>query len=93
MQQTSDVLASIVNLSRRTVVVDIGANPIDGEPPYKAMLSKGLCDVIGFEPQSAALAKLNEKKGPQEAYLPYAVGDGQNHTLHVCQASGMSSLL
>jgi FkbM family methyltransferase len=93
MRQTSDVLASIINLSRRTVVVDIGANPVDGHPPYKAMLSRGLCDVIGLEPQVEALAKLNQRKGPQERYLPYAVGDGQMHTLHVCQASGMTSLL
>ena len=93
MAQTIDVLASILNLSRRTAVVDVGANPIDGDPPYKAMLSKGLCDVIGFEPQLDALEKLKEKKGPRERYLPYAVGDGQTHTLHICQTSGMTSLL
>jgi FkbM family methyltransferase len=93
MQQANDPLASILNVGRRTVVVDIGANPVDGDPPYKGMLSKGLCDVIGFEPQTDALAELNAKKGPQERYLPYAVGDGQPHTLHICQASGMTSLL
>jgi FkbM family methyltransferase len=93
VQQTKDPLASILNPDRRTVVVDIGANPVDGDPPYKGMLAKGLCDVIGFEPQTAALAQLNAKKGPRETYLPYAVGDGQRHTLHICQASGMTSLL
>jgi len=40
--QSSDALASIVKSPRRTVVVDIGANPIDSDPPYKGMLSKGL---------------------------------------------------
>lgn len=93
MQQANDPLVSILNLGRRTVVVDIGANPVDGDPPYKEMLSKGLCGLIGFEPQTDALAQLNAKKGPHETYLPYAVGDGQPHTLHICQASGMTSLL
>jgi len=49
--------------------------------------------VIGFEPQADALSQLSAKKGSQETYLPYAIGDGQSHTLHVCQASGMTSLL
>jgi FkbM family methyltransferase len=93
MRNADDPLASILNLDRRTAVVDIGANPVDGDPPYKEMLSKGLCGLIGFEPQSDALAQLNAKKGPFETYLPYAVGDGKAQTLHVCQASGMTSLL
>jgi FkbM family methyltransferase len=93
MQRANDPLASILNLDRRTLVVDIGANPVDGDPPYREMLSKGLCGLIGFEPQTDALAKLNAKKGPHETYLPYAVGDGRPHTLHICQAPGMTSLL
>jgi FkbM family methyltransferase len=78
---------------RLTEVVDIGANPIDGEPPYRAMLSEGLCRVTGFEPQAQALAGLVQKKSPNERYLPYAVGDGGAHTLKVCAAPGMTSLL
>ena len=93
MQESRDTLAAIVKTSRRPIVVDIGANPIDGDPPYKGMLSKGLCDLIGFEPQTEALAQLNAKKGPQETYLSYAVGDGGQHTLHICGIPGMASLL
>lgn len=78
---------------RLTAVVDVGANPIDGDPPYKPLLSAGLCQVTGFEPQPDALAKLLQQMGPNERYLPYAVGDGGWHQLHVCQASGMTSLL
>src|SRR5438046_1187497 len=85
--------ALILGLKRRTAVVDIGANPVDGDPPYKQMLLDGLCDVIGFEPQIDALAQLNAKKGPHEKYLPHAVGDGQTCTLHICHARGMTSLL
>lgn len=36
---------------RLTEVVDIGASPIDGDPPYKPMLTAGLCRVTGFEPR------------------------------------------
>jgi FkbM family methyltransferase len=74
-------------------VVDIGANPIDGDPPYKAMLDAGLCTVTGFEPQASAREELLQRKGPHETYLPDAVGDGGSHTLYVTRASGMTSLL
>jgi FkbM family methyltransferase len=94
MQQSIDSLASILNPNRRTVVVDIGASQLDGKkPPYQSMLSKGLCDLIGFEPQADALAQLNSRKGPHETYLPYVVGDGKTSTLHICQDPGMTSLL
>jgi FkbM family methyltransferase len=73
--------------------VDVGANPIDGTPPYMPMLAAGLCRVTGFEPQHEALIKLQRKKGPSECYLPYAVGDGDPHTLNICRYSGMTSLL
>ncbi|WP_246072736.1 FkbM family methyltransferase [Extensimonas perlucida] len=84
-------LLEILKPERLTAVVDIGANPIDGDPPYKSMLQAGLCNVTGFEPQEAALAELLRRKGPNECYLPYAVGDGGVHTLNICHASGMTS--
>ncbi|MFO1249177.1 MAG: FkbM family methyltransferase [Alphaproteobacteria bacterium] len=88
-----DLLTQILAPQRLTAIVDIGANPIDGDPPYKAMLAAGLCEVTGFEPQPHALAKLEQKKGPRERYLPHAVGDGTLRTLHVCELEGMTSLL
>jgi FkbM family methyltransferase len=89
----SSLLHDLLQPQRLTEVVDIGANPIDGDPPYKPMLDAGLCRVTGFEPQAEALAELLRKQGPNERYLEYAVGDGGVHTLSVCRASGMSSLL
>lgn len=77
---------------RLTAVVDIGANPIDGDPPYKPMLDAGLCTVTGFEPQPEALAELLAAKGPLERYLPNAVGDGREHELKVTWMNGMTSL-
>lgn len=79
--------------SPRVKVIDIGANPIDADPPYAAMLRAGDAEVVGFEPNPAALATLNARKGPLERYFPHAVGDGQRHRLHICQAPGMTSLL
>jgi FkbM family methyltransferase len=83
-----------VSPSRLTHVVDVGANPHDGgKPPYLPMLNAGICRVTGFEPQQEALLTLQRTCGPNELYLPYAVGDGSSHSLKVCRASGMTSLL
>lgn len=90
---TSAWLAEILAVPHRTQIVDIGANPIDGDPPYARMLHAGRCDVTGFEPHPQALARLVERAGPHERYLPYAVGDGERHRLRMCAESGFSSLL
>ena len=74
-------------------IVDIGANPIDGDPPYRPLLHGGWGRVTGFEPQRDALAELRRRAGPQERYLPHAIGDGHRHTLTLCATSGFASLL
>lgn len=73
-------------------VLDVGANPIEGDAPYKALLEQGLCRVTGFEPQPLALAQLLERKGPHETYLADAVGAGGEAVLHLTRASGFTSL-
>lgn len=92
-----DVLAPAMGDSSATRppvdVVDIGANPIDGDPPYRLLLDAGLCRVTGFEPQPQALAELHKLAGASESYLPYAVGDGLRHTLYLCATTGFASLL
>lgn len=87
----NETLAEILFFADMIQVVDIGANPIDGEPPYKPLMKAGLCFVTGFEPQASALAELISKKSDMENYLPHAVGDGKRHTLNICNASGMTS--
>jgi FkbM family methyltransferase len=84
---------SLTQENIRVKVVDIGANPIDSEPPYARLLKAGDADVVGFEPNRNALAQLHRMKGANETYLPYALGDGATHTLHMCAAPGMTSLL
>ena len=87
------LLRDLVRCSRPTGVLDIGAAPIDGRPPYKEMLDYGLCTVTGFEPRPDALEKLEQRKGPLERYLPHVVGDGREHRLKITKAEGMTSLL
>lgn len=84
---------ALTGSSVRVKIVDIGANPLHGAPPYHKLLSGGHADLIGFEPSPDALAELNRKKKPGEIYLPNAVGDGGRHTLHICGVSDMNSLL
>ena len=93
MNPQNRILTEILAPARLTGIVDVGANPIDGDPPYKAMLAAGLCQLVGFEPQPGALARLNQTKGVHELYLPDAVADGTERTLHVCELEGMTSLL
>ena len=87
------LLHDLVRCSRPTGVLDIGANLVDGEPPYQRMLDDGLCTVTGFEPQQRALAELLLRKGPMERYLPYVVGNGHTQRLKITKAEGMTSLL
>jgi FkbM family methyltransferase len=89
----TDPVFSLLKPRRLTSIVDVGANPIDGDPPYKPMLQRGLCRVLGFEPQKDALDELNRRKSGLETYLPHVLGDGEEATLHICSAPGMTSLL
>ncbi|MGL4396582.1 MAG: FkbM family methyltransferase [Hyphomicrobium sp.] len=92
-QPTTNDFATLLGVDVDIKVVDIGANPIDGTPPYAGMLEAGRARVLGFEPNPSALLKLQSFKSSRETYLPYAVGDGGRHTLHICAAPGMTSLL
>lgn len=78
---------------RLTEIVDIGANLVDGPPPYQAMLAAGLCRVTGFEPNALAMADLQAAAGPNERYFPDAIGDGREHTLNSYLFAGLTSLL
>lgn len=89
MQGLSDLLKP----ERLTAIVDVGANPVEGHPPYRTMMEAGLCTVVGFEPLVEALTRLNASKGPNETYLPYIIGDGKEHTLYLTRRPGMVSLL
>jgi FkbM family methyltransferase len=92
-QPASERLVDLLRPQRLTAVVDIGANPIDGDPPYLEMLRQRICQVTGFDPHPEALKRLNASKSDLETYLPYAVGDGGTHALKICRGIGFASLL
>lgn len=73
-------------------VIDVGANPIEGEAPYKALLDGGYAELTGFEPQPEALSELNAQKGPAETYLPYALGNGEKVNFRFYAHSGFASI-
>jgi hypothetical protein len=89
IKQVCDLLC----LQEQTRIVDVGANPIEGAPPYQSLLVEGLCLVTGFEPNLEALAELEAKKSARETYLPYAIGDDSRKTLNLCRHSGWTSTL
>ncbi len=73
-------------------VVDVGANPIEGEAPYRRLLDAGYATLTGFEPQAEALARLNEQKSDAETYHPHALGAGGAAALQLYAHSGFTSL-
>ncbi|MCX7288178.1 MAG: FkbM family methyltransferase [Rhodobacterales bacterium] len=87
----AQLLLRTFDLERKTRIVDVGANPLS-DPPYGPLLRAGGCAVVGFEPQKDAYEQLMRDKGPDEAYLPFAVGDGTTQTLHLNRASGLTSV-
>jgi FkbM family methyltransferase len=91
--ETAATVDDLWTLTSPIQVVDIGANPIDGTPPYAALLARGLAKLTGFEPQPEALARLKANQGPYETYLPHAVGNGDAASLYLCHAPGMTSTL
>jgi len=86
-------LHNLVKASRKTVVVDVGANPFNGTPVYALLRRAGVAQIIGFEPQAEALQALLKTAGPDETFLPYAVGTGGEETLFITKNSGLVSTL
>lgn len=86
-------IASLLARGRPVQIVDVGANPIGGEPPYAPLLRAGVAQVTGFEPQESAYLELRAIADDAHRYLPYAVGDGNEHVLRVCVESGFTSML
>lgn len=77
--------------TRRTRVVDVGANPLT-PPPYQPLLDADGCDVLGFEPHPEAFAELQDNASDRETYYPFAVGDGSDQTLNIYAESGLTSV-
>lgn len=85
-------LLQLLPLERPIRILDVGASPVDGAPPYQPLVDGSLTEVIGFEPNPEARAALEAQLNENETVLGDALGDGGEHTLHFCQAPGMNSL-
>jgi FkbM family methyltransferase len=73
-------------------VVDVGAMDIGDDAVWQPLADEGLARVVGFEPVADECAQLNAIAGPAMRFLPYAVGDGTERTLHITRYSACSSL-
>ena len=75
-------------------VVDVGAMMVGDvrTVPYRALIEKNLCAIVGFEPIREECERLNAAARPGDRYLPYAIGDGSERVFHQCNANMTSSL-
>ncbi len=73
-------------------IADIGAAFLGETPPYQPLLDKGLVRLFAFEPDARRAAPLRTRLGASATVIEAAVGDGREHTLHVCN-HGWTSLL
>ena len=74
------------------VIADIGAAFLGETPPYQPLLDRGLGRLFAFEPDARQAEPLRQKLGTSGTVIEAAVGDGREHTLHVCD-HGWTSLL
>lgn len=66
------------------VIADIGAAFLGEAPPYQPLLNAGTGRLFAFEPDARQIETLRQRLGSQATILAEAVGDGREHTLHVC---------
>lgn len=85
-------LSQLVGPLPEVRIVDVGANPLYGAPPYQPLLDAKKAQVTGFEPEPEPFGALIERRGPNERYLPYVVGDGEEHGFWSLAHPGMSSI-
>ena len=73
-------------------VVDVGAADL-GEPAlFQPLVADGWARLFAFEPDERKLDGLRTSLPPGSVILPFALGDGGEHTLHLAPG-GMTSLL
>jgi FkbM family methyltransferase len=85
-------LATFLGLEKPVVAADIGAADYGEVNAFDDLCKHGFARKFGFEPEEKFFAELSKRNDARQTYLPYALGDGETHTLHICPA-GMTSLL
>jgi FkbM family methyltransferase len=96
VRQISSQLATLAcrQLARPVRVVDVGAQLLASEGHVYDPLKKFTpIDVIGFDPLEEKIQERSSaESGQNVTLLPYAIGDGAEHTLHVNNDDATSSL-
>jgi FkbM family methyltransferase len=64
----------------------------EGYEPHDALIAKGLCTVVGFEPIANECERLNQVRGPAHRYLPHVIGDGSQREFHITNHTMTSSI-
>jgi FkbM family methyltransferase len=76
--------------------LDVGALSLQGEiEPWVRWAKVGCAEVIGFEPLNDKCDELNHQSKDKSCsiqYLPWAIGDGKEHILHITNVPMTSSL-
>jgi len=87
---------NFLGLKEPICCLDVGELDLGGEAdPWVSWAQEGLAKVWGFEPLQIECDQLNKKVHHREnaiRYLPWALGDGLEHTLHITNAPMTSSL-
>lgn len=87
-------LAEILGFTGSIHVVDIGAAAFEDIPPYMPLLTGGLGRFTAVDGDDRQSARMRQMYGPATRVLPLVIGDGRDHTLHLCSPdTGMTSLL
>jgi FkbM family methyltransferase len=95
LPSTDLTAGALAGLKRRPRVVDVGAQSLgDGTHPYSRLAEVTPTDIVGFDPLED---RLNERRASEDVegsieLLPFAIGDGATHTLHVNNFDATSSL-
>ncbi len=82
-------------LGRRPRIVDVGALSLgEGTHPYSPLIDRMPVDIVGFDPQGDRLRERAASETVQGSVqlLPFAVGDGKEHTLYVNDDDATTSL-
>ncbi|MEP0913446.1 FkbM family methyltransferase [Leptolyngbya sp. GB1-A1] len=89
------LLFDFLDLENSIRCIDAGALSIGGDKDlWIEFVESGCTEVIGFEPIAEECERLNAsvQSSGSIRYLPYAIGDGKEHTLNITNVPMTSSL-
>jgi len=86
-----------LKLGKKVRCIDVGALSLGTETvdPWVELARSGCAELIGFEPVPEECERLNSMTSSLDngiRYLPHAIGDGGEHTLHITNFPMTSSL-